>query len=643
MDSTVNDDDKRFNDWESNRVTQLIYYMVDCQQGIRDVNGQILSVIAVAGTMLTCFCGVSIYDVVSKKGRGQLVTFAKHNNKMIQRLCEIIEELVTVRRIAFWSTSLIFLIAVLYILVLGIGNVLRYHYCQHLSDRLHSLVKGARDDIDRNALVSFEQFSSPITTYNIKHVNNSHNLLNFVAFYMAGGMAATFSVGVILTQYALLDEHRFYDKFVLTLVVLIIVTAITLFIRFSWNSDEVADVAFVTANQNLEVRKRIVEESLYRYARSFQKALIYLIFPRRHVLQKDALIIEGFLAISLMNGDCHPIHLAFVLIVYSFLFCQARYQINDLRGLEEDELAGRTDRLSAQYPINKKYLINVSMVVCFLRIILAIMLTLFQGRVLKKDIFLCGAALFVFTFLYELCRRKKWVWLTFFLVGAGYPIRVYVGAVAEEFKIVRAIPNIDKALLLVLFWIWGILGSLMAWSREIEDLIRNGKMNDGKHPKRHYEIMYPLIKAKVDRDQTMAQSGYSQKHTFLLRQYSVKDPWNICFYVMLLLIELEVCLHRQAIEYFILETVVILLCGLIAFRTTVRGNIGLYGIAFFVGVVDVFAHFYYHRELVPDVFWSVLSLSVTASILFIRMVPETTIRKVLKTSARHRECNMSIM
>lgn len=111
--------------------------MQDCQQGIRDTSGQILSVVAITGTMLTLFFGVSIFgDKINEsvaRSNGQLIEFADHGNNMFGRACDILEKLLTVRRIAFWFTSIIFLVSVLYIIVLGIGNVLRYHYCQHLA------------------------------------------------------------------------------------------------------------------------------------------------------------------------------------------------------------------------------------------------------------------------------------------------------------------------------------------------------------------------------------------------------------------------------------------------------------------------------------------------------------------------------
>lgn len=260
------------------------------------------------------------------------------------------------------------------------------------------------------------------------------------------------------------------------------------------------------------------------------------------------------------------------------------------------------------------------------------MLTLFQGRVLKFDIFICGALFFVFTFLYELFRSKKWVWLTFLMVGAGYPIRVYVGAIAQNVEIVRKIPASDFIMLVVLFWIWGILGSLMSWSREIENLIKEEKMKDGKHPKQHYKILYPMIKAKVDKERQMEQSGCPAKCTFLLRQYNIKDPWNICFWIMLLIIEMEAFAHHQTLEYFFIETIVVLLSASTAFMKSELSSIVLYAIAFLMSAVDVIVHFFLHGNLIPDVYWLFLSLSLTASVLYLRMVPEITFRKVLRES-----------
>ena len=162
-------------DVEKARIEQLLTYMADCQQGIRDLNTHIQTLLTVISTLLALVFG---YSVISEDKIGYLFELPNDTGPLNGRFHQILNSMITIRRINFWLASAIILIGVLFITCLEIEKILRYQYSQHLADRLHDLIPGALDDIVRNALVTYQQFAGPIKTNNLFHVSNSHNLFN---------------------------------------------------------------------------------------------------------------------------------------------------------------------------------------------------------------------------------------------------------------------------------------------------------------------------------------------------------------------------------------------------------------------------------------------------------------------------------
>ena len=654
-----NNTEKRFNDWENGRVTQLIYYMQDCQQGIRDTNGHIFSVLAASVSMLTVFFGLSIFgeeiDKRVMRRNGRLLAFKHYGVNIIDRTTDILEDIITVRRLAFWFTSMIFIIAFLVVMILGIDVILRYHYCQHLGDRLHDLIKGARDDKVRNALVIYEQFSSPIKTCNINHLTNSHNFLNFTAHYIAGGLAFVFASGAIFTQFALLEKRYWYDWSILIIIGLVLSIAALLFIRFNYNSDKIVDMAFAVAHQNLDVRKGNVQDELYKNAKHFLKALLYLLLPRRDIIHKDAFIIAGFTVVSLMDGDFFPIRLIFVYLIYSVLLCQARYQFNDLCGLEGDDNDKRTDRLYAGGPVRKSYLINVSIFILVARIVLAIILIIFLGRGLKKEIFYCSMALVFVTLCYEIFRKFKLPILTTVFVGFGYTLRFYVGAIAAEQNIVGNIPLYIRILFGIVFWLWGMLGCLLSWMKEVEEQIKNKTEEDIKRSKQHIVKIYEYLKTFIHYEEKTEESGSNQVNStsFLLNQYKMKSIYNVLFWAILFFIGILFLQIKPAVylppiydplfvqilnKLFILKTIVpqfvgimlILLCG----STSICKSSGTMVVLIVCSVVwallSCLVVYTKTTNVLEFSLLTVLTIAVTTSVLIMRVIPKTKSRKSLR-------------
>ena len=121
--------------------------MSDCQQGMRDLNGQILTVLTVVSSLLSLLFGISIFRIGDGEVAEQLLNLPKGEGPFDGRLYDILNHLILRRRLFFWLTTIIFIATVLYVIFLAIEAVLRYHYSQHLADRLHTIIPGTADRI----------------------------------------------------------------------------------------------------------------------------------------------------------------------------------------------------------------------------------------------------------------------------------------------------------------------------------------------------------------------------------------------------------------------------------------------------------------------------------------------------------------
>ena len=348
---------EEYNDWEKARISQLLAYLQDCQQGIRDLNSQILTVLTVVSSLLSLLFGISIFRLNDTDVADQILHFPD------ELFYSFLNTMVTRRRLYFWFTIIVFAAAVSYIIFLAIEEILRYHYAQYLADRLHTLIPGTADDIDRNALLIFEQFNSPIKTLNYWHLATSHSMFNFFVGYVAGILATLFCLGLTVTQYVLLPTREWYDHTVLFVVILILVISIILFIRFYALADRISEIAFEIGNENLEVRKGIagIDATLYSGAKEFIKFFHYIIIPRIESCLKVFLIIAGFFVISLYHkaatGEYPELkRLVYIVILLEFLLYQAGYQFNDIRGIKDGKGDGEKRKRLADYVADKNHL-----------------------------------------------------------------------------------------------------------------------------------------------------------------------------------------------------------------------------------------------------------------------------------------------
>lgn len=519
-------------DVEKARIEQLLTYMADCQQGIRDLNTHIQTLLTVISTLLALVFG---YSVISEEKIGFLFELPNDTGPLNGRFHQILNSMITVRRINFWLASAIILIGVLFITCLEIEKTLRYQYSQHLADRLHDLIPGALDDRVRNALVTYQQFAGPIKTNNLFHVSNSHNLFNFSAIYATGGLAGGICLVIVIVQFILIRDYHWYDWLTLSLIVLVILLDGILLIRFVWNTDKACDMAFYMANENLEVRKGLnKEKKLYWQADEFLEFVSYLLYPRKESLFKAYLIVGGFIAACVVGGKFHISHLVYILIVFESFLYQARYHINDLRGLDEDKRYTQKRLVNYVDPAKPSRII-VAIGFAIVRIVMAAVFIYFLGGSIRNDLFWFTLALFVASFSYEKLSTKDYGRWTIALSGAGFPMRVAAGALAADRDVIimclKHYPVLFAAIT-ILLWLWGDSIALLGWIRDIDRLERSGIHTTGiPFPKAHYNIIYPYIQ---DRLKKLKESN--NDNSIAGEKGCISDPWCLLYWGSLILL-----------------------------------------------------------------------------------------------------------
>lgn len=108
------------------------------------------------------------------------------------------------------------------------------------------------------------------------------------------------------------------------------------------------------------------------------------------------------------------------------LMYQARYLLNDIRGIFEDAATEKTNRLPVK-ELGGKTAILLAIINIFIRVITAILISILYER--NITIVLCSniVIIAVISILYELSREYELDLCVFFLVSLGYPIRFFAG------------------------------------------------------------------------------------------------------------------------------------------------------------------------------------------------------------------------
>lgn len=546
-----------------NRISELMAELNDCREDERNTQSQILEVISVAGTILGILFSASYLNDEKNKCITVFTNVEKDNMNYIDKICNMINANVTYARIMFWLSLLIFCTAFAYIIVLGTNNILRYYYIQSLEDRLHVLISNTPDDDGRGAFLHWNAFDAPIITRNINHITSSHTALIYFSYSAATGCAILFSIAMVTSLFLEITPKTRFDYMIVIISIILMLLTVFLFIRTSSKAKEVAQFAWDTAHENQ--KKRLVGDSynLYGKSKSFKHTLLYLIYPKKQDLQKPILIILGFVyGLIVMDAIIDPQYiwrLIFILLIFDFMAYQARYQINDIRGLREDKEAGCTNRLLLNDIDNPGHAIKISFIVALLKIIFCVIITLFWGGLVRTTLLVSLAILFVSTLLYETARAKRRINLVFILVGVGYPLRFFVGffSVVSLKLVIHSVPTVCFALAL---WAYGSFSSILAWTNEVIKRMQEAKKNYNSFPisyeKKHFEHIQNLISERY----ILGENHPVNKKIMPLREKGrLRDPWNLAMVLCMICLFFLTYLKKIPLNFLLVETSILVI------------------------------------------------------------------------------------
>ena len=532
----------------SNRINELISELSECREDERNTQNQILQVISIVGTILGILFSASY--LTPERAEEAIVIFPNVNIKeatYINRFCNIINENVTYERVLFWLSLLVFCTAFSYIIVLGMDNVLRYYYIQNLEDRLYNLIDNTRDNDGRGSFLHWNAYSAPIITKNIKHITSTHTALNYICYSVAICCIILFSMGMVISLFLEITQRKWFDYMIICIAIIGMILTFFLFLRSSSDTKNMAKLAWDTAHENQKIRLSGSKERIYGKAKSFKRILIYLIYPKIQDLQKPALIVLGFIYGVILKGVSLGsfFNLLFVMFVFDFLAYQARYQINDIRGIEEDKEAGCQNRLLTDDVNNPGHVIKISFIVAIIKMSTAITMATFGGGEVKRVLIASLGILLISTILYEIVRKKKITWLVFITVGIGYPLRFSVGfftMVPFEWRILL---NGQMICFVLAFWAYGSFSSILSWTNEVAGRMQRFKGDNNKFPesytKKHFMDIQNIIEERYI---------YAEKHPInekvmpMREKCRLQDPWNIAFLLNLIFLFLTAFLGK---------------------------------------------------------------------------------------------------
>ena len=299
---------------------ELLQELSDCREDERNTANQMLSVIGTAGAVLGAILTANI--------------FSPEKNGLL--------------RASFVLSNLIFCTAFSYAVTLGISAVMRYHYIRELEDRIHRMHQNGSGQSTDDGFVHWMSYSGAFVTRNYKHIKGVNGWFYFVAYTIATLCASVFCGGVTISLFLKLgDNRKIMDYAFLALSILVTLLTVIAFWVTSAKAGPESKLCFATARARREEREKPTKEDKKKTWIT-PRLLLYLFYPKTKDLQKPMLIPLGYFLYTLWTVNSADLErnfealkngvfsLLWAMFIFDFLFYQARYQINDLRGLDED-------------------------------------------------------------------------------------------------------------------------------------------------------------------------------------------------------------------------------------------------------------------------------------------------------------------
>lgn len=606
------------------RIQELIAELGECREDERNMQNQILQVISVAATVLGILFGASYFK--GKGGEKSFKFFAdiRDNGGIIAKYCNSLSQYITFDRIMFWLGLIIFCTAFAYVIVLGIQNALRYYYIQELEDRLHELIPDTSDDGKQGSFLHWNAFLSPIITRNITHIKSSYTFLAHCCYTIAVSGVVMFSIIMLAFLYLVIEGKTSFDEVILALFIVLMFLVMFTFLWTSWKTRKMAHFAWDMARSNREKRKRKDFKNLYKSDQLPTFHLLYLIYPKTKDLQKPLLIILGFIyGCFYSNVYLERIYiqrLFLVLFIFDVLAYQARYQINDLRGIKEDEEAGCTNRLMGKGVSDQSRAIKISFTVALLKIVASILITLLWGGEVRFVLLVCLVLLAVCTLIYEGARAKeKAEKCIFCFVGSGYALRFFVGffSVVPFTSMMQSVTQDLPILFLGLaLWTYGSFAAILPWTNEVIARIQN--INNPFPPsyrKKHYQAIHEIIGDRYRKEMPLREKG------------SLKDPWNAYMLACMVFLFLFVCCEKMPLGFILVEA---LICVLFAFNVFLEKKMKLIPMCFgwLLIIGKAVWNIYFDLFSIQYILFSILQIIITGTYFVLYYQPQFKARSV---------------
>lgn len=486
----------------------LIFELEQCREDDRNAVNQIFTTITTAGTVAAaCFALPSILE------KGALLLISA---------------------------------AVSYVSSVGMLQVVRHHY---IKDTEKALSSKEISDGAVQPIMHWRTLSTTVTTLNIKHLKQ-YAILYFSFIFLAVLSMLAFCVGFFLWIVAV-DAKWVLDIFRnCSLLVILYCSLMYLFITqrsqkiYKFAKDRAEEVAKNSGERRefgfAQVRAEEVAENPKKHRefalKKWCRVVFYFILPRPLDVPKAGFIIAGFWAASAIVSTnrllANWLLCLETLLIFDILTYQARYQVNDIRGLAEDlEHSSKHDRLRLPADIlGIRCGVYVSFVVIFLKICLAIYLAYkFETGVRTYLIWLVLISLLAF--FYERSRAKEEGKRTINLVGCGYALRFSVGFFAEWLAVEPQNllpPIIWTSIFAVISYFWGRGFVAMTWALEAAHVMRK---NPEGRLKSHLQYLYEQI------PDNMKSDDYPLKKAIL-----TKTTWDRAYCISIILFSITVIL-----------------------------------------------------------------------------------------------------
>lgn len=499
---------------ESKKIDEIMNELDECREDERSNWGQFIQIIGTAGAVLGILLGITEFKGDSNGN------FTVNVNAV------------------FYMCCFVFLAAFGILLSLGIENALRYHYIRELEDKLSVLI---HRDGEKESLIHWNSFSAPIQTKNLKHLNNWYARISYSFYALAVFSVGAISIGMITYIYGQIESYKQFDHILFGFFIVIIVVSIIAFLIICVKAKEMYRFSYKTACQRQKERLAEAADSTKEEnvkdkmnSKDLLQLIKYFAYPKIQDLQKPVLIVVGYFvglwcfkdAACVNRGEISLVsflNLAIVWLVIDALIYQARYQLNDIRGMKEDIGAGKLNRLPVHI-LGAKHAVNVSLLIMFLKLVLAAVILLLVMNPFRQVLLICTGLVAAATILYEFARSIENDFLIYVCVTFGYPLRLLAGMWAAHTYLCKnegtcweLLHNPAVIFVLIGYGLFGVFSTALSWTNEVVCLKRTGKAIH----KKHFLNLFKKVEDRYDKENPLKNP--------LEETGKILDPWNWMF------------------------------------------------------------------------------------------------------------------